>query len=360
MIQLKKIDFILLVNVLFLTVFGLLIIYDASSFMAYRDFEDKYYLIKEQLVWAVIGIIGLIFFSMFNYHRLYSLSIFGLVASIILLVLVFVPGIGILLLGARRWVNTGLFIIQPGEFTKLSLAIYFAAWFSHKEKGRFFAFLLLVGLVLALVMLEPDMGTAFIILSEALILFFLSGGNIFYFFLLLPAVSILSFILIRLEPYRIQRLYTFLNLDGSLEKSSYHVKQILIALGMGGLTGVGLGNSLQKYAYLPETTTDSIFAIIAEELGFLGSTVLILLFILLVWRGFLIAARSKDQFGRLLASGITSFLAVQAIINLGAQTALIPLTGVPLPFISYGGSSLIVDLCSVGILLNIAKQGNIT
>ena len=200
------------------------------------------------------------------------------------------------------------------------------------------------------------MGTAIVILSEALVIYFLSGGNIFYFFFIMPVVAGLGYVLIKIAPYRAERLATFFNFNQSIESSSYHVRQILIAFGSGGLTGVGLGESLQKYAYLPESTTDSIFAIVAEEFGFVGATVLIVLFILFVWRGFYIAVHAKDNLGKLLAGGITTFLGVQAIINLAAQTALVPLTGIPLPFISYGGSALIVDLCSVGILLNISRK----
>jgi len=259
-------------------------------------------------------------------------------------------------LGAHRWINTGIFILQPAEFVKLALAIYLAAWFSNKEKGRLGAFLLLMGLVLGLVMLEPDMGTTIIILSEALVIYFLSGANIVYFSLLVPFLTFLGFLFIKFSPYRAERFESFLNINKSVESSSYHVKQILIALGVGGLAGVGIGNSLQKYAYLPETTTDSIFAIIAEELGFIGATALILFFIFILSRCFYISVNAKDNFGKLLGGGITTFLAVQTIINLAAQTALVPLTGVPLPFLSYGGSSLIIDLCAIGILLNISKR----
>src|SRR3989344_1364687 len=352
----KKIDYILLTVVAFLTFFGLLMIYDASSYIAFRDFGDKYHYIKEQSMWVILGFTGLFFFSFYNYRKLYYLSLPALLVAIVLLILVFIPGLGVTALGARRWIDFGFFILQPAEFVKLALAIYLSAWFSNKEKGRFLAFALLLGLVLFLVMLEPDMGTAAIILSQGLIIYFLSGGNIFYFLSTLPIIGFLGFLLIKLEPYRAARLATFFDPNSSLLTSSYHVKQILIAFGMGGLTGVGLGNSLQKYAYLPENTTDSIFAIIAEEFGFIGSVFLIILFIIVVWRGFLIAGPAKDTFGKLLAGGIISFLAVQFIINLGAQTALIPLTGVPLPFISYGGSALVIDLCSIGILLNISKQ----
>lgn len=354
----KKVDAVLLLLVVALTLFGLLMVYNASSYIAYREFNDKYHFIKDQLLWAILGFIGLFAFSSFHYQRLYNLSLPILLVGIVLLVLVFVPGTGVYALGAHRWVNLGLFTLQPAEFIKLALAIYFAAWFSHKERGRFFAFLLLLSLVVALVMLEPDMGTAAIIVSEALFVYFLSGANLLHFLLIAPAVSLAGFLLILIKPYRVQRFTAFLGLDQSIATASYHVKQILIALGTGGISGVGLGNSLQKYAYLPENTTDSIFAIIAEEVGFVGATVLMVLYVIVVWRGFVIAARAKDAFGRLLAGGITSFLAVQTIINLGSQTALLPLTGIPLPFISYGGSALIVELCAIGILLNIAKQSH--
>ncbi|HEX7042572.1 MAG TPA: FtsW/RodA/SpoVE family cell cycle protein, partial [Patescibacteria group bacterium] len=183
-------------------------------------------------------------------------------------------------------------------------------------------------------------------------------GNIMHFVVSIPIVGILGFLLIKLEPYRAKRLTAFFNTSGDITNSSYHVKQILISLGSGGVFGVGIGNSLQKYAYLPENTTDSIFAIIAEELGFLGSFILIILLLAVIWRGMYIALRCHDNFGKLLAGGITAFLGSQMLINLGAQTAVLPLTGVPLPFISYGGSALVVDLCSIGILLNIARQSN--
>lgn len=352
----KRIDVFLLTIVITLAVFGIFMIYEASSYVAFRDFADKYHYVKDQSVWFLLGLVGLLVFAKLNYHKLYNLSLPMLFIAIVMLVLVFVPGIGVKLLGARRWISFGVFVLQPAEFVKLALAIYLSSWMSHKEKESFLAFLLLLGLVLFLVILQPDMGTAVVILSEALVIYFLSGGNIFYFFVLMPILAGLGYILIKLAPYRAERLATFFNFNQSIESSSYHIRQILIAFGAGGLTGVGLGNSLQKYAYLPESTTDSIFAIVAEEFGFIGASVLIIMFAILVWRGFYIAIHAKDNLGKLLAGGITTFLGVQAIINLAAQTALVPLTGIPLPFISYGGSALIVDLCSVGILLNISKQ----
>lgn len=353
----KKIDLPLLFIVTVLTLFGLLMVYDASSVMAYNIFGDKYSYIKDQLVWVGVGFVGLFFFFAFDYRRLYNLALPLLLAAIGLLILVFFPGIGSSAKGASRWLNLGFVSVQPAEFVKLALAIYLSAWFSHKEKGRLLAFSMLIGAVLLLIMLEPDMGTASIILFEAVTVYFLSGGSILHFLVGGPIIALVGYLYITLESYRMARLTSFLNVDKSLESVSYHVKQILIALGSGGFFGLGLGNSLQKYAYLPENVTDSIFPIIAEEFGFVGAAILILLFILLVWRGFFIAARSKDPFGKLLAGGIIAFLGIQAVINLGAMTALFPLTGVPLPFISYGGSALIVDMAAIGILLNIAKQG---
>jgi cell division protein FtsW len=352
----KKIDFFLLASVLFLTFFGLFMIYDASSFVAFRDFVDKYHFVKDQIFWIGLGLVALLIFSRFDYHRFYNLAVPILVVAIGLLIAVFIPGIGVKALGATRWLNLGFTTLQPSEFVKVALAIYLAAWFSKKEKGRIWAFLLLLSLIILLVILEPDMGTAIIILAEGIILYFLSGARSLYFVILAPVIAALGFLFAKLEPYRAARLTSYLNFNQNISGSSYHVRQILIALGSGGLTGVGLGNSLQKYAYLPENATDSIFAIIAEELGFLGALFIIIVFVVIVWRGFYIAINSKDPFGKLLAGGITTFLAMQVIINLAAQTALLPLTGIPLPFISYGGSALIINLTAIGILLNISRQ----
>lgn len=341
-----------------LTLFGLLMVYDASSVIAFNLFGDKFSYIKNQLVWAVLGFVALFVFYRVDYKKLYNLALPLLVIALLLLIMVFLPGVGSGAKGANRWVDFGFFNLQPAEFVKLGLSIYLAAWFSHKEKGRFFSFLLLMGAILFLVMLEPDMGTATIILFESAIVYFLSGGNILQFFLGAPIVGAIGFFYIMMEPYRLHRLTSFLNLGNSLNDTSYHVKQILIALGSGGIFGLGIGNSIQKYAYLPENVTDSIFPIIAEEFGMIGSVILILIFFALIWRGIYIAGKAKDGFGKLLAGGIISFIGIQVLVNMAAMTALVPLTGVPLPFISYGGSALVIDLASIGILLNISKQAS--
>lgn len=352
----KRDSIFLLGTTIILVLFGLLMIYDASSYVSFKDFGDKYHYIKDQISWAIIGFSGLTFFSLFNYKKLYNLALPILILSIILLILVFIPGIGVYILGAHRWVDFRFFTLQSSEFAKLALSIYLAAWFSGKETGRLPAFLLLMGLVLGLVIAEPDMGTAVIILIQALAIYFLSGASVWQFIGILPVVGILGVILAKLEPYRAERLSTFFNFNQSIQGSSYHVRQILIALGSGGLTGVGIGNSLQKYGFLPENTTDSIFAIIAEEFGLIGSSLVIAVFVFIIILGFRISSRAHDNFGKLLGGGITILLAFQTIINLASQTALLPLTGVPLPFISYGGSALIVNLAAIGILINISKQ----
>jgi cell division protein FtsW len=356
----RRFDIALLLLVIFLTVFGILMIYNASSVIALRDFGDKFHYFKDQLIWLLIGYTALIFLSFIDYHWLFALAVPILVITIIILFGVFIPGIGVYTLGAHRWINLHFFVLQPAELIKLSLAIYLSAWFSNKEKERFLAFCMLIGLVLLLIILQPDMGTAGVVLFEGLIMYYLSGGSIWHFMALVPVIAISGIVLIGMAPYRLARLTAFLQMDKSLDNTSYHVKQALIALGSGGIFGVGLGNSLQKYEYLPENVTDSIFAIIAEELGFIGASVLIIIFFIIIWRGFLISFRAKDKFGKLLAASIVSFLGIQFLINLASMTALIPLTGIPLPFISYGGSALVIDLSSIGILLNISKQGSMS
>lgn len=354
----KNIDLSILVSTVLLTLFGILMVYNASSVVAFRDFGDKYYFVRDQVLWAAIGFLTLFAFSLIDYHFWRTFALPLLLGTIVFLMAVFIPGIGIKKLGASRWLDFKLFILQPTELAKLSLTIYLAAWFSNPEKGRIWAFLLLLLLFLGFIIAQPDMGTGIILASTSLVIYFLSGANIFQFFILLPAFLVLGFLAIKVAPYRMDRLLSFLNPLRDPQGTSYHIQQILIALGTGGLTGLGLGQSIQKYEYLPESTTDSIFAVIAEEIGFLGSLILIIVFVFLFFRGFKIALSARDNFGKLLAGGIVSFLGIQTLINLGSQVALFPLTGVPLPFISYGGSSLIVSLASIGILLNISKTSS--
>lgn len=351
-----KLDVWLLLTVLFLVLFGLVMVYNASVVIAERDFGDKYRYIRDQATWMGLGIFLMIVVSFIEYHFWQKIALPLLLFTLFLLVSVFVPGIGIHALGASRWINFGFFTLQPAELAKLSLIVYLASWFSSKEKGRLFAFVLLLLFIIGLVMLEPDMGTSVVLGTSAVVIYFLSGAPLYHFMLLIPTALAAIFALITLAPYRASRLLTFLNQERDPLGASYHIRQTLLALGSGGLTGLGLGKSFQKYAYLPESTTDSIFAIVAEELGFIGSLFIIIAFLFLIVRAFSIAKNASDNFGKLLAAGIGSFLAIQILINLSAQVVLLPFTGVPLPFISYGGSSLIVSLISIGILLNISRK----
>lgn len=354
--QSYKTDFTLLILVVLFCLFGLLMIYNASSVAAFADFGDKMFFLKEQLKWFIIGLVGLSVASVVDYRRWYNYAVPLLLVTLVLLASVFIPKVGITANGARRWVNMGLFVIQPAEFAKLSLIIYLSAWLSTRERGRFLAFITLIGMVVGLVILEPDLGTAVIIGVIALLIYFISGAPLIHFLLLLPATVIVGGVAALTSSYRLKRLTTFLDPGKDPLGASYHIRQILLSLGSGGLLGLGLGKSRQKYAYLPEATTDSIFAIIGEEVGFLGTSILILIFLFILYRCFRISREAPDKFGYLLGMGITFWLGIQALVNLSAMTAILPLTGVPLPFISYGGSGLMVTLFAVGILLNISKH----
>lgn len=354
--KLRRLDRWFLLIVVALSLFGILMVYDSSVAIAIRDFGTPYYFVREQLKWLILGGIALFIFSRIDYHIWKRLALPLLLVTLVLLAAVFLPGIGVRALGAHRWLNVGLFILQPAELAKLVLVIYLSAWFSRDEKDRFMAFLLLVGMVLGLVILEPDLGTAVIILSIALILYFLSGAPVVQFLLLLPVLLVGITGLAVMAPYRFRRLTTFFNPESDPLGASYQIRQILLALGSGGWLGVGIGQSRQKYEYLPEANTDSIFAIIGEEVGFIGALAVLVLFIFLIWRGFRIGKGAPDVFGRLLALGISSWIGMQTLINLAAMVALLPLTGVPLPLVSYGGSSLIILLSGLGIVLNISKH----
>lgn len=330
-------------------------VYDSSVAIAIRDFSNQYYYVREQFKWMVIGFIVFFIAAKVHYKTWFIFALPLLFITLLLLIAVFIPGFGIHALGAHRWINFGFFVLQPAELAKLTMIIYLAAWFANPEKNRLVSFLLFLGMVVGLVMLEPDLGTSMIIVCIALVLYFFSGAPAKHFALLLPIFLASVVLLALIAPYRMQRILTFFNREHDPLGSSYQIQQVLLGLGSGGLTGVGIGKSRQKYEYLPEANTDSIFAIIGEETGFIGGLVVISFYMFIIWRGFRIALKVNDSFGRLLALGISSWVAVQTIINLGAMVAIIPLTGVPLPFVSYGGSSFIILLLAMGILVSISK-----
>ncbi|MDO8269256.1 MAG: putative peptidoglycan glycosyltransferase FtsW [Candidatus Levybacteria bacterium] len=351
----------LLVLICILTTLGLFILYDSSSYTAQLDLKDKYYFIKNQSIWIALGMVAALFVSRLKESFLYNLSLPLLLTTLGFLVLVFLPGIGLELNGSRRWINLGISVFQPSELLKITLSLYLASWLSVKEKGRLPALLLLIGVACGLVLLQPDLKTSIIIGATSFIVYFVSGASIREIAPIL-LVGILGVVLVAgASPYRVQRMTAFQNVDvNNLDTTSYHTKQIVIALGSGGLSGVGFGNSVQKYAYLPEHTTDSIFAIFAEEAGYIGSVILVGLYMSLSAIGIMIAMNAKTQFGKLMATGITVFLTIQTLINLASQAILIPLTGVPLPFISYGGSSMLINFVAIGLLLNIALDKSVT
>jgi len=352
--QRKSLDKPLLVGILLLALFGLLAVFDASVAISLRDFNDKFYLLRSQAIWLVLGLSQMTIASFVNYQIFLRASPLLLLTGLIFLVLVLLPGFGIRALGARRWLALGQVVFQPTEFVKISFILYSASFLAkRKDWGYFFVIL---AITLCLVLAEPDLGTAIVIAITGMGIFFASGGSLWKFgvFCLLAGVG--GSLAIFTSPYRKERLIAFLNPLSDPLGASYHVRQALIAIGSGGLWGLGLGQSRQKFEYLPEATTDSIFAIIAEELGFVGSLTLILLYLFLILRIFHLAKTCPEKEGSLLLTGVGVWLGGQTLINLGAMTALLPLTGVPLPLISYGGSSLVASLVGLGIVLSVLRH----
>lgn len=351
-------DPVLLVVVLILLCLGLVMVYSASSFSAARDFDDAAYYFQKQLLGAVLGVAVMFVTMRIDYRIWRRFSLLGLVVGLPLLALVLFVGSNAY--GATRWLDLGFFSFQPSELIKLILALYIADWLARKgNKVSTFLygltpFVILVGLVLGLVLLQNDMGTAVVIAVLATAMFFTAGANILQFLLALGC-GILVFLSQAFKGYRYYRWVGFLNPFQHTTDINLQLYQSLLALGSGGWIGVGLGASRQKTGYLPFPFIDSIFAIIGEELGFLGCMVIVILFVVLAFRGFRLARRTQDMYGALLATGITSWLVVQAMINIGATTGSIPYTGVPLPFISFGGTSLVISLAAVGVLLNISR-----
>ncbi len=351
-----NIDKSLFLLTLGLTVLGLIVVADASAPQALNAFDDKFFFVKQQLVWALFGIILMIVTTKIHYSIWSKFSIYIFGASIFALILVVIPGIGTKVLGARRWLALGPLSFQPSEFAKLAIALYFAKL--TQSKKDLIAYLVPLGLVGVLIMLQPDLGTAIALSTIALSQIFVSGVNLKQFGLILLSGGIASSALVLLSDYRRDRLMTFIQVTSDPLGKGYHIRQILYALGMGGFTGVGLGKSRQKYLFLPESASDSIFAVIAEETGFLGAIVIIALLCTFIYKALSIAVRAPDDFSKSLSLGLTVWIGGQALLNIAAMVALVPLTGVPLPFFSYGGSALVMILFATGILLNISKYSD--
>lgn len=356
-------DWNLLITVSIIIVFGIVMLSSASGALAYSRFGNAYYFIKHQLLALVIGLGLFVAFARQDYRDWRSISFYLLIGSVFLLTLVFIPGLASAANSkARSWVTIFGFSLQPAEFVKLSFLIYVSAWL--ETRGKIIAdfkegtlpFFLTYGVIAFLMMLQPDFGTLAIITSSALIAYFIGGGNKQHIAIFIGAGALAIFLMTLIMPYQANRFRCYWNPLWSAGDRCYQLNQSMIAVGSGGLWGRGFGASRQKLMYLPEVSGDSIFPIIGEELGFFSSSALILLFLNLFYRGYKIALNAPDHFGKVLAFGIVSWLTLQAFVNIGGMIDLMPMTGVPLPFISAGGSSIMAALAAIGVLTNISRQ----
>jgi cell division protein FtsW len=351
--QKLSVDHGFLILILIFVFVGLIAVADASAPQALNTYGDKFYLFRQQLMWAGVGLAAFFVTSLINYKFWEKIATPIFLISLMLLTVVLLPHLGFKALGARRWIDAGMFSIQPSELVKISLTMFLAK-VASKNKNALSYFVPLI-VVAILIMLQPDLGTTLVVATIGLSQIFVSGVNLLYFAGALFTVFLATIGLILVSPYRKERLLTFLQTERDPLGASYHIRQILLGLGSGGIFGVGLGASRQKYLFLPESSTDSIFAVIAEELGLIGAVSIILLFGYFVFKGLTIAMRAPDTFSKVLATGITAWIGGQAFLNVASMVALVPLTGIPLPFISYGGSSLVTVMAACGILLNISQ-----
>ncbi len=355
----------LLLSAAALLCLGTVMVLSSSFVTAGVEYHDPYYWFKRQLAWIVVGLIGFVICLRVDYWQWKRFAPLILGGTLVLLVAVLIPGVGRNVNGSQRWLGFGSLVFQPSELAKLTMVIYVSAWLSDRTPRQVGSFargalpvLALVGLAAGLILKEPDLGTAAALAATAFVLLYVVGVPVSQFGVILslavPALALAIFG----SAYRRQRFLAFLDPSSPQNRlnSGYHILQGLYALGSGGLFGVGLGQSRQKYFYLPEEHTDFIFAVLGEELGFIGGVLVLALFGVLVWRGYRAAAAAPDMFGTLLGAGLTTMLAVQAIVNIGVVTGVLPITGIPLPMISYGGSSLVFTMAGIGILANLSRH----
>ncbi len=354
-------DILLFAATILLLGIGIIMVYSASQVTAYEKMDDTFYYLKRQATWAVIGLTAMVSVMKIEYWRYKRFAVPFLILAFSLLVMVLLPGIGKSVKGAQRWLGVGPLTVQPSEVIKLSLVIFMSYGLArYKDRLRYFLsgvmpFLVILVLACGLILLQPDLGTAVSIAGTVYIMLFAAGAKGKHLFYLALAGLAAVGLAIAVEPYRLSRFLAFLDPWADPTGTGYHIIQALYALGSGGLFGAGLGNSHQKFYYLPEQHTDFIFAVLGEELGFFGGSLVIILFLIFIWRGFKIALTTHDSFASLLAVGVTSMIALQAIINIGVVTGSLPITGIPLPLLSFGGSSLVFTLIGVGMLLNISR-----
>lgn len=354
-------DLVLVVVVLALTLLGIAMVFSASGMRALDALGDPRYFLGWQSLWALIGLVGMITATRIDYHRYRVLALPLLVVAIVLLAVVLIPSIGTNVNGASRWLRVGPIGLQPAEFAKLALILYLAAWLGARRDrvtspGVMVGVLTVTAILTGLIFLEPDLGTAIVIGMIALVMYFAAGARLRVFTALGLLAVVLALAGAMTSEYRLQRILTFLDPWKDPRDSGYQAIQSLYGLALGGLFGEGLGAGREKFGYLPFPYTDSIFAILGDELGLAGTLFVIVLFLVLAYRGVRIALRAPDAMGALIATGITTWLVFQAWVNMAVVASLLPMTGITLPFISYGGSSLCVGLISVGILLNVGRQ----
>jgi cell division protein FtsW len=354
-------DLWILLCIMSLLTIGIIMVYSAGSVLGFHDYGDSFYFVKRQILFAVLGMGAMFVTANLDYRIWIKYAKAGLVICFIMLVIVLIPGIGNVRGGARSWLGIGSFGIQPSEFMKLGMILFLAKWLSQ-EKFNITSFskgllppLALIGTAFGLIMMQPDLGTGSVMFGASMMIVFTAGARLKHLGLL-TLVGVAGFIgLILAAPYRLKRITAFLDPWSDPLGSGYQIIQSLYAIGPGGLGGLGLGMSRQKYSYVPEPQTDFIFSILAEELGFIGGMIVLLLFLILIWRGMRIAMTISDPFGSLLAVGIVGMLAIQVIVNIGVVIGLMPVTGITLPLISYGGSSLTLMLTALGILMNLSR-----
>lgn len=358
----RDFDFWIFITIILLLALGVSMVYSASSYYASREFGNKEYFLIRQLIWATIGVVAMLFVSRLDYKRIAQFSPALLLISVVLLILVRIPGIGSKINGSWRWFSFGFASFQPSELAKLSIILFFGFSLSKKPDilQKFFKglvpYLLIIGVIDALLILEPHYSGTILITAVAIIILFSAGAKIWHFLLLAVPVVPAAIYLVYSEKYRLERVLTFLDPFSDPTDAGYQIVNSLYAIGSGGLFGKGIGQSVQKNLYIPEPQTDFIFSILAEELGFVGAVTVLLLFLVLFWRGIRIAMYAPDSLGSLLAVGFTSLIAVQVIINIAVVTSSLPVTGMPLPFFTYGGSSLAFLLVGMGVLLNISRS----
>lgn len=356
-------DFIYVSALAAIVIIGLALLSSASGPVAYARFGSSFWFVKHQILYGLLpGTALFLFFSRFPYVRLERVVRPLLLLTIALLIIVFIPGLGATWGKTKSWIALAGFSLQPSEIAKLTFILFCAGWLSRKSaddlslKRTLVPFVCYIGIIAGLLALEPDIGMLFIIALIAFVMYFVAGAPLVYVVGLGVAGMLGVYAMIKAAPYRAARLLTFLNPQLDPQGIGYHINQALLAIGSGGFWGLGYGHSRQKYLYLPEVAGDSIFAIVAEELGFMLSVAFIALFVVLVWRGIRIALRAPDRYGMLVATGIAAWFGLQAVVNIGSMAGLLPLTGLTLPFVSYGGTSLLTSLAAAGIVVNISRR----